>query len=422
MHKHATDYTKPLLADFERNVTVLESVKIPNFLPDFERNAAALESVKIPNFLPDFERNAAALESVKIPNFLPDFERNAAALESVKIPNFLPDLQRNRAALEGIKIPNFVADFQRNRAALESIKIPNFVADFQRNAAALESIKIPNFVADLQRNRAALESIKIPNFVADLQRNLAAFEGIKSPNLLANLERNRAAFESVKIPDLLAALEHNAATVEEAKEHRDNYVETDYNRDLAHGSTEEPNHAIEDYNEVIISNLESIFGDGLAFSEGNKEIPSNIPSNITIINVRQITIGPITQGEKIEMKSEVSNSQVGVLNTGKMQAKSMTTNITTLADPSQHQIAEALTSLAEAVKASQNISSQQQIEILEQLELLREQATLAPSERKVGLIKPILSTLATTFSAGGGLAEIWSQWGNVIKEFFGIQG
>ena len=226
-----------------------------------------------------------------------------------------------------------------------------------------------------------------------------------------------AAFESIKIPNFLADFQQrNAATFENAKEHRDNYVKTDYNRDLAHGSTEEPNHAIEDYNKVIISNLENIFGDGLAFSEGNKEIPSNI----TIINVRQITIGPITQGEKIEMKSEVSNSQVGVLNTGEMQAKSITGSISTPADPSQHQIVEALTSLAKAVKASQTISAQQQTEILEQLELLSDQALLTPSERKAGLIKPILSALATALNVGGSSAEIWSQWGDAIKNFFGF--
>ena len=120
------------------------------------------------------------------------------------------------------------------------------------------------------------------------------------------------------------------------------------------------------------------------------------------------------------MKSEISNSQVGVLNTGEIQAKSITGSVFASADPSQHQIAEALTSLTEAVKASQDISLQRQTEIIEQLELLNEQAKLAPSKRKVGLIKLVLSALPTAFSAGGGAAEIWSQWGDAIKNFFGF--
>ena len=339
MHKHATDYTKPLLAGFERNLAAFDSVKIPDFLANFERNLAAFDSVKIPDFLAEFERNFAAFDSLNIPNVLAGFERNLAAFDDVRIPNIL-------------------ADFERNFAAFDSPNIPNLVANFDFNAAALESLKAPNFLEEFERN---------------------------------------------------------AADCEETKEYADYYVETYYNRDLAYQSTEEPNHAIENYNEVIISNLESILGDGLAFSAGNKEASINIT-----INVRQLTIGQMIQGGEIEMKSEVSNSQVGILNTGEMQAKSITGSVSPSADPSQQQIAEALTSLTVAVKASQNISSQRQTEIKEQLELLNEQVKLAPSERKVGLIKPILSALATALSAGGGAAEIWSQWGDTIKNFFGI--
>ena len=113
---------------------------------------------------------------------------------------------------------------------------------------------------------------------------------------------------------------------------------------------------------------------------------------------------------------------MGLLNTGEMLGESITASISTLADSNQHQIAEAFKSLTETVKASQDISSQQQIEILEQLELLSAQATLAPPDRKTGLIKPTLSALAATLSAGGGLSEIWSKWGNMIEDFFDICG
>lgn len=153
-----------------------------------------------------------------------------------------------------------------------------------------------------------------------------------------------------------------------------------------------------------------IFGDGLAFSANEKEAASNITFNIE----------QLIQKGGTEMKVEIANSTVGLLNTGEMLGESITTSISTLADSNQHQIAEAFKSLTEAVKASQDISSQKQTEILEQLELLSAQATLAPPDRKAGLIKPTLSALATVLSAGGGLAEIWSKWGDVIVEFFGI--
>ena len=156
-----------------------------------------------------------------------------------------------------------------------------------------------------------------------------------------------------------------------------------------------------------------ILGEGLAFSANEKEAASNITFNIE----------RLIQKGGTEMKVEIANSTVGMLNAGEIkQVKSISINISTLADSNQHEIAEALKSLTEAITTNQDISSQQQIEILEQLELLSAQATLAPPDRKAGLIKPTLSALATALSAGGGLAEIWSTWGNVIEEFFGIHG
>ena len=150
--------------------------------------------------------------------------------------------------------------------------------------------------------------------------------------------------------------------------------------------------------------------EGLVFSKKESGTANNFTFNIE----------QLIQKVETEMKVEITNSTVGMLNTGEMLGESITANVSTLAASNQHQIAEAFQRLTEAVKASQNISSQQQTEILEQLELLSEQATLAPSERKAGLIKATLSALATTLSAGGGLAEIWSTWSGVIANFFGM--
>lgn len=155
-----------------------------------------------------------------------------------------------------------------------------------------------------------------------------------------------------------------------------------------------------------------ILGDGLAFTAQEKKTASNFTFNIN----------QLIQKGGHEMKIEIANSTIGMLNTGEILAESITTNISALNDSNQQRIAEAFNSVTESVKASQDISSQQQNEILEQLELLSKQATLAPSERKVGLIRPTLSALAATLSAGGGLAEIWSKWGSAIEGFFGIRG
>ena len=148
----------------------------------------------------------------------------------------------------------------------------------------------------------------------------------------------------------------------------------------------------------------SLRGDGLAFF--TQEQKTNIKN----------------QKGEIDMKVKGMNSTFGLLNTGDMQVESITINISTLVNSDQCQIAKALQSVTEAVKASQEISSQERTEILERLELLSEQATLDSSEWKSSLIKDTFSALATALSAGGGLAEIWSTWGNVIARFFGLSG
>ena len=366
------------------------------------------------NFLADSDRVTAALNRAESFNtnypkdFLADSDRVTAALNRAESFNtnypkdFLADSDRVTAAL--------------NRAESFNTNYPkNFLADSDRVTAALnraESFNTnypKNFLADSDRVTAALNRAESFNtnypkdFLADSDRTAAALNRAESFN--TNYPKN-----------FLADSDRVTAALDRVKPLRSNCVETCYNRDLAYRGEEETNHATEDYNEEVKLNLElekkSIFGDGLDFSVANKEISSNITFNI----------GQITQVEKIEMKSEISNSQVGVLNTGEMQAKSITASISTSVDPSQYQITEG-------EKASQNISSQQQTEILEQLEVLSTQATLAPTQRKTGLIKRILSALAIALSAGGGLAEIWSKWGNVISKwgnviggFFGIHG
>ena len=364
MHKHIADYLKNSLEAYDRVVATFDRITLPELNTDYLKNS-----------LEAYDRVVATLDRITLPELNTDYLKNS-----------LEAYDRVVATLDRITLPELNTDYLKN--SLEA---------YDRVVATLDRITLPELNTDYLKN--SLEAY---------DRVVATFDRIALLELNTDYLKNS-----------LEAYDRVVATFDKGAELPSNCVETDYNRDLAYRSTEEPNDAAEYYNEVIISNLElvkSIFGDGLAFAERNKEIPSNI----TIINVRQITIGQVTQGEKIEMKSKVSNSQVGVLNTGEMQAKSITGSISTSADPSQHQIAEALTSLMEAVKASQNISSQRQTEILEQLELLSEQAKLAPSKRKVGLVKPILSTLATALSAGGGSAEIWSQWGDAIKIFFGI--
>ena len=279
MPKYAADHTKPLLKDLERATTIPEKARIPD-----------------------------SLLKANLVHTIVDRERT-------KIPDSL--LKAN--------LVHTIADRERTKI-LDSLLKANLV----HTIADRERTKIPDSLlkANLARTIADRERTKIPDSL-----------------LKANLVHTIADRERTKIPDSLlkANLARATPTFKEAKEHRANHVDTDYNHDLAHQSTEVPNPTIVDDNKVITS-----------------------------------------------------------------------------ASSNQNQITEAPTSLREEVKASQDITSERQIKIPRQLESPSEQVKLAPPKRKVGRIKSILTTLFTVLGAGGGSAEIWSQWGDDIKNFFGF--
>lgn len=84
-------------------------------------------------------------------------------------------------------------------------------------------------------------------------------------------------------------------------------------------------------------------------------------------------------------------------------------------------IADALRELTVAVAAETvPLSEDQRNELLEQIEMLGEQAAMPMEKRKKGLIKPIVEALASVCTGAGGLAVVWQTWGPAIMRFFGI--
>lgn len=118
----------------------------------------------------------------------------------------------------------------------------------------------------------------------------------------------------------------------------------------------------------------------------------------------------------------ISQSNIGLLNTGELEdVKSISVNITSLQNSGYAEVAEALKNLTEAVVNSQELSSEKQSEVLDQLTELSRWATLTAEQRaKPGVLKAVLGGLATTLGAAGGLAEVWSTWGPAIRAFFGL--
>ena len=117
----------------------------------------------------------------------------------------------------------------------------------------------------------------------------------------------------------------------------------------------------------------------------------------------------------------IDRSVIGMLNAGSIQdVQRIDINVTSLAQSGNHEIAVALKTLTEAVASSQDLSVEQRNEFLDQLNMVSGQAALTPENRKVGLIKPVLSALAAGLNTAGSLAQVWAVTGDVICAYFGV--
>lgn len=119
-------------------------------------------------------------------------------------------------------------------------------------------------------------------------------------------------------------------------------------------------------------------------------------------------------------KIEISNSTIGFFNTGTVKkVKSINANMHILDNEGHKEVARALQCISQAVISSEDISEESRIEIVEQIEEVSRQATLPSNQRtSKGVIKALLSGIATGLGAAGGLAEVWSTWGSVLVNYF----
>lgn len=128
------------------------------------------------------------------------------------------------------------------------------------------------------------------------------------------------------------------------------------------------------------------------------------------------------QSTALDITLNISHSNIGMLNTGEIEdVGAISANVSELVESGHSNIAEALTNLTEAVASAEELPNDQRQEYLDQLEELSRQATLEPEKRsKSGVIKGIVSNLATGLGAAGGLGSSWSAWGPAISRFFGV--
>ncbi|MCX5880338.1 MAG: hypothetical protein NTU74_00505 [Deltaproteobacteria bacterium] len=131
---------------------------------------------------------------------------------------------------------------------------------------------------------------------------------------------------------------------------------------------------------------------------------------------------PLQMQEKQVTEIRISNSTIGILNTGQIKnIESIIINIGKLNDVGSDEVANALKNITSAVAESTDLTADVKSNTLEQLENLSEQAVLPVNDRsKPGVIMAVFTALNGTLAAAGSLADIWSTWGAAIQKFFGF--
>jgi hypothetical protein len=128
----------------------------------------------------------------------------------------------------------------------------------------------------------------------------------------------------------------------------------------------------------------------------------------------------LAEREAMEKKStniNISNSNVGAINTGTIQ--SLSVKMTRLQEAGSPEMAQAFQALTSAILAS-SLPPATQNELASQLEFVAGQAAEPPVRRNTAVVKATLHALSTTLSTTADLLQVWTQWGPVIAAFFGF--
>ena len=114
----------------------------------------------------------------------------------------------------------------------------------------------------------------------------------------------------------------------------------------------------------------------------------------------------------------VSNSQIGVLNTGTIQNVDAT--VTVLRTGGESDLATALTELAQAVISDSAIVDQTKNQILELLNELAEQAVAPNEKRKPAVARAILAELGSILGGIESLSNLWDKFKSVLGSALGF--
>lgn len=133
-----------------------------------------------------------------------------------------------------------------------------------------------------------------------------------------------------------------------------------------------------------------------------------LPERRAIIHTGGVTLNNIN----------VSNSQVGVLNTGTVE--SLDSNLTVLNSEGSLEFARTVRELSELVIKCDELSDTQKNQILELLDSLSKEAIAPPERRKGAVVKAVLTELSGALGGIAALAGAFQKARPILQQVFGI--
>ena len=112
----------------------------------------------------------------------------------------------------------------------------------------------------------------------------------------------------------------------------------------------------------------------------------------------------------------ISNSQIGVLNTGNIQNLNQT--IDSLYSASEVKLAENIKKFSEAILSEQNLSKEQQSEILESLDVITKELFQKSKNRKKTVVKTLMTAISSTVELTANSMTIWQVLLPLLQKFF----
>lgn len=124
----------------------------------------------------------------------------------------------------------------------------------------------------------------------------------------------------------------------------------------------------------------------------------------------------VLAGNTVLNNIRVSNSQIGVLNTGTIG--SIDNAVGLIRESGAPQVAKSLQAIAEGLAADSTLGHEKRDVALELLSGISTEAATPTPRRRTAVARALIVDLAQILSGAAATAQLWVQYGPVIEDFF----